>query len=239
MLNKSKHQVVMASILRDMYIEPALGPLLGFKGGTCAYFFYGLPRFSVDLDFDWLGSANEKEQETALQAIKRIASLYGTIKESYIKNFTIFILLSYGEQDRNIKIEISRRLPDVDMGKRFVLKEYFGISMLVATKPNMFASKLVALTNRPELVTRDIFDIDFFFKQLWDIDEEIITVRGGKPLKEYLTDCITAVKSVKENELLAGLGELVDEKQKDWVKSKMIPEVLFQLQNYQASLTRK
>ena len=111
--------------------------------------------------------------------------------------------------------------------------------MLVATKPNMFASKLVALTNRPELVTRDIFDIDFFFKQLWDIDEEIITVRGGKPLKEYLTDCITAVKSVKENELLAGLGELVDEKQKDWVKSKMIPEVLFQLQNYQASLTRK
>ena len=42
----------MGQILKDIYTDVSISPLLGLKGGTCAYFFYGLPRFSVDLDFD-------------------------------------------------------------------------------------------------------------------------------------------------------------------------------------------
>ncbi|PIZ76423.1 hypothetical protein COY05_01425 [Candidatus Peregrinibacteria bacterium CG_4_10_14_0_2_um_filter_38_24] len=54
MLNKEKHQLIMGQILRDIYSDTEISSLLGFKGGTCAYFFYNLPRFSVDLDFDLL-----------------------------------------------------------------------------------------------------------------------------------------------------------------------------------------
>lgn len=50
MLNKEKHQLVMAQILKDIYSDIALASLLGFKGGTAANIFYGSPRFSVDLD---------------------------------------------------------------------------------------------------------------------------------------------------------------------------------------------
>ena len=62
MLNREKHQLIMGQILKDIYTDVTISPLLGFKGGTCAYFFYNLPRFSVDLDFDLL-VVNEENQK--------------------------------------------------------------------------------------------------------------------------------------------------------------------------------
>ncbi len=35
---------------KDIYTDPMIGPILGFKGGTAVYLFYNLNRFSVDLD---------------------------------------------------------------------------------------------------------------------------------------------------------------------------------------------
>ena len=50
MLNKEKHQLIMGQILRDMYGDVSVSSLIGFKGGTCAYFFYGLPWFLAKVD---------------------------------------------------------------------------------------------------------------------------------------------------------------------------------------------
>ena len=44
------HKNVLIRILKDIFTDPTIGPVLGFKGGTAAYLFYGLNRFSVDLD---------------------------------------------------------------------------------------------------------------------------------------------------------------------------------------------
>ena len=44
----------MLQILRDIYSDLELANYLGFKGGTALMFFHGLPRFSVDLDFNLL-----------------------------------------------------------------------------------------------------------------------------------------------------------------------------------------
>ncbi|PIS43599.1 hypothetical protein COS69_01720 [Candidatus Kaiserbacteria bacterium CG06_land_8_20_14_3_00_49_31] len=71
MLNKEKHQLIMGRILKDVYTDVSIAPLLGFKGGTCAYFFYGLPRFSVDLDFD-LFSPDEIKQTLLFDTIRKI-----------------------------------------------------------------------------------------------------------------------------------------------------------------------
>ena len=62
-LNITTHRNLLLKILKDIYSDTALGPVLGFKGGTAAYFFYDLPRFSVDLDFDLLDTG-KKEDET-------------------------------------------------------------------------------------------------------------------------------------------------------------------------------
>jgi len=236
MLNKEKHQLVMGQILRDIYLDTSISSLLGFKGGTCAYFFYGLTRFSVDLDFD-LFSSDEAIQKRVHEKIHSILRKYGEIKDNTIKRNTIFFLLSYGNVDHNIKIEMNVRILIPDIKKHYEVREYLGISMFAGKKDYLFASKLSALIDRRLLAMRDIYDIWFFAKNSWDINAEVLKVRTGKTIKEHMADCILVIEAVKDNEILRGLAELLlGEKEKAWAKTHLRKEVTFLLKNYQAVL---
>lgn len=235
MLNTEKHQLIMGRILQDIYSDTSISSYLGFKGGTCAYFFYNLPRFSVDLDFD-LFQHDENIGKLIFERIKNILEIYGEIKDSYIKLNTIFFLLSYGDTDHNIKIEINTRLNDKNIREYFEFEEYLGILMFISSKPYMFANKLAALTSRKDVAMRDIYDIWFFAKNNWDIDIQVLKIRTGKDIKEHFSDCISIVESIKDNEILQGLGELLNEKQKIWVKINLRKETILLLKNYQSVL---
>jgi len=232
MLNREKHQLIMGQILKDIYTDITIGPLLGFKGGTCAYFFYNLPRFSVDLDFDLL-VITEKNQKIVFEKIIFILSKYGKIKDQYIKRFTIFALLSYGDEDHNIKVEINVRELAENTRNLYELKEYLGISMFVAKKDYLFSSKLSALTLRNETAMRDIYDIHHFAKNNWDINAEVLQERTGKSTREYLAICIAFIEKVKGNQILHGLGELIPgEGEKVWIKNHLKADSIFMLKNY-------
>ena len=231
MLNRSKHQLLMGQILKDIYTDITIATLLGFKGGTCAYFFYDLPRFSVDLDFDLL-HADEKNQNIVFTKITDILKNYGTLKDQYIKRYTVFALLSYGDSDHNIKIEINIRNQNKNMRDHFTIKEYLGISMLVAKQEYLFTSKLIALTSRREPAMRDIYDIHFFAKNNWDIDTKILQSNTNKKIAQYLAECITFVEKIKSNQIMQGLGELISPKEKLWVKNHLINDTIFMLKNY-------
>jgi len=232
MLNKEKHQLIMGNILKDIYIDTSISSLLGFKGGTCAYFFYGLPRFSVDLDFDLL-VVNEKNQKIVFERIVNILSKYGEVKNKYIKRYTIFALLSYGGDDHNIKIEINIRQLTENIKSHYELKEYLGVLMLVCKKDYMFTSKLLALTLRKEIATRDVYDIYYFAKNNWDINGEVIKERINKNTREYLFECIEFVEKIKDSQILHGLGELIDnEKEKAWIRNHLKIDTIFMLKNY-------
>ena len=236
MLSREKHQLIMGRILRDIYSDIAIAPLLGFKGGTCPSLFYNLPRFSVDLDFDLL-AAGEENQKLVFEKIVGILSAHGRIKDQYIKRFTIFALLSYGDDDHNIKIEINIRESAANIKDCYEMKEYLGISMFAAKKDYLFAGKLLALTSRPETAMRDIYDIHYFAKNNWDINAEVIKEKTGKTVKTYLIDCVALIENVKNSQILQGLGELVDsEKEKAWVKSHLKSDAVFMLKNYMSAL---
>jgi len=80
---------------------------------------------------------------------------------------------------------------------------------------------------------RDIYDIYYFAKNNWDINDEVIKERTGKTTKEYLADCIAFIEKVEDNQMLQGLGELVDsEKEKEWIKNHLKSETIFTLRNY-------
>lgn len=211
---------MIVRILKDLYSDAKIAPWLGFKGGTACLLFYNLSRYSVDLDFDLL---DEKKKEQAFLRVKEIAEKYAKIKEAYRKRNTIFLLLSYGEKDHNIKIEISTRNPD----NHFEVLNYLGISMKVMAMDDMFANKLVALLERKTTASRDIFDLHYFFSQNWDINEKIIKQRTGKSLDKYLKDCLKFIEKYDNKNILHGLGELVDEKQKDWVRKNLKKDLLF------------
>lgn len=236
MLNREKHQLIMGRILRDIYTSVPIAPLLGFKGGTAAYFFYGLPRFSVDLDFDAL-TPEEDRQKELFESLQEILREHGEVKDNHIKRNTLFFLLSYGHADHNIKLEINRRTNLPKIIDRFELKKYLGISMLVAKKSYLFASKLAALVLRSKTAMRDIYDLWYFAKNNWDIDVEIVKILTGKSLKKHLTECIAIIERVKDNQILQGIGELLSEKEKTWVKTHLRTEIIFLLKNYRSVLT--
>jgi Domain of unknown function (DUF1814). len=76
-INLTIQKNILFQILKDIYTETAIAPLLGFKGGTAAFMFHGLDRFSVDLDFDLL---DETKAERVFAYIEKTAGQYGVIK---------------------------------------------------------------------------------------------------------------------------------------------------------------
>jgi predicted nucleotidyltransferase component of viral defense system len=214
------HKAVLLQILKEVYTDTSLGPVLGLKGGTAAYLVYDLGRFSVDLDL-----LDERKEDYVFGKIETILKGFGTIRERYKKHHTLFFLLSYSEEAHNIKVEISRRKFD----SQYEIKNYLGISMLVMVKEDMFAHKLVALLERGKTANRDIFDVWFFLKNNWPINTQIVEKRTGLPFKVYLKKCIDFLEGYSDRYILAGIGELLDEKQKAWVKSNLKKDVLFLL----------
>ncbi|MBI2426689.1 MAG: nucleotidyl transferase AbiEii/AbiGii toxin family protein [Candidatus Kerfeldbacteria bacterium] len=222
MLTIEKHKSILIRILKDIYTDNTLGPLLGFKGGTAAFLFYDLPRFSVDLDFDLLDASTEDE---VFEKVGTILSGYGKVKGQRKKYYTLFFELSYADADQNIKVEISRR----SFESKYEVVNYFGISMNVMVKEDMFANKIMALYERMERANRDIFDVWFFLQNNWPINVELVEKRMELPFQEFLAKCIRKLEKISSRSILAGMGELLDAKQKAWAKAKLKQETLFLL----------
>ena len=228
-LDIPKHKGILIRILKDIYTDQPIAPILGFKGGTAATMFYQLSRFSVDLDFDLL---DETKEEFVFERIGEIISEYGTIKSKRKKRFTLFFELSYGEGDRSIKVEINRR----NFGSRYELGTYFGISMKVMVKEDMAAHKLVAMVERLGRTNRDIFDVWFFLQKDWPINRELVEKRTHVTFREFLQTCIDALEKMPDRGILGGMGELLDEKQKTWARVKLRTETIFLLKVKLATL---
>lgn len=225
MLDKAKHKTILIKILKDFYSNPEVGRYLGFKGGTAAFLFYGLSRLSVDLDFDLL---NKEKKEEIFKEVPKILSKYGQLIEAVEKRFTLFFLLSYKQGERKIKIEISKR----DVIVSYEVKSLFGVPVLVMKKEDMAAFKLVALLTRKKFASRDLFDLWFFLKNDWAISERVIKERTGLSLKEALAKAIEKAKSISKKQLLQGLGDLLEKRQKNWVKDRLKQELIFYLKLY-------
>lgn len=218
-LDTSVHKTILFQILKDVYSDTTIAPFLGFKGGTAALMFYGLDRFSVDLDFDLLA---EDKETLVFDKILTIVKKYGTIKESYIKRFNLFCSISYADQAHNIKLEINRR----QFGSSYEIKTYLGVSMLVMVPADMFAHKLMAMHERIGKTSRDIYDVWFFLARHFPINQAIVQNRSQLPLSALIQKCIDQLENLNNKHILDGVGELLSVGQKDWAKAKLKAETI-------------
>lgn len=225
MFDQAKHKVILIEILKSIYGDPDLRTILGFKGGTAAMLFYDLPRLSVDLDFDLL---NADKKELVFKRMKTILERHGVLREAREKRFTLFFLLSYEKGEHTIKIDISKRKGM----SGFESKGYLGIAALVMRKEDMAAGKLSALLTRKKFAMRDVFDIWFFLKNKWQVNEMVLTEKTGLSLTKSLEQAIKKLNNINKNQILQGLGDLLDVKQKVWVREKLIEETMFYLRLY-------
>jgi hypothetical protein len=58
----------------------------------------------------------------------------------------------------------------------------------------------------------------FFLKNNWKVNKEIVKKRTSMPIQQLLKKCIEIVEGISNRGILSGIGELLDEKQKSWVK---------------------
>ena len=97
-LDITTHRNILIYILKDISSDIELAPLLGFKGGTAAYMFYNLTRFSVDLDFDLLDKTKE---DLVFEKLQNILDKYGSVIEARQKRYCLFYRLSYHNKIEN------------------------------------------------------------------------------------------------------------------------------------------
>jgi predicted nucleotidyltransferase component of viral defense system len=220
MLIIDKHEILLKQILKDIYKNKILRGQLAFKGGTCLYMFYGLERFSTDLDFNHLSNDLDEKELTS------IISNYLKIDEKHSKKYTWIWIGSYEKGLQKIKIEVNKRkYPD-----KYINIDFLGISIPTMQPEYMFAHKLCAITDRRILQNRDLFDSWFMFQKQWEPNEEIIKIRTGLSKNEYYEKIIDFINARKHRiSILDGLGEVLDKKKKIWVKENLLEELLFQL----------
>lgn len=213
MLNKDKHRQILFQILKEIF-ESDFSKFIALKWWTACYFLHSLDRFSTDLDFDLIDTTQNVD-EKMINILKK----YWEIKKGNK------IILSYSQNDDNIKVDINR---NIWKNNTYEIKNFFGIDMRVQTKETIFANKLVALTERN--TNRDIYDVYFFFKNMWDINEKIIIERTWKTKKELLEIILNKLKNLWDTyKILDGLWEVLDAKQKVFVKEKLIKELIWMI----------
>ena len=103
----------------------------------------------------------------------------------------------------------------------------------------MFAHKLCAFIsrykNQDTIANRDLFDIHFFLQKGINPKETIIQTRIKKILNKtlttkefykYLIKFINQYKETIQKNILYGLGELINEQQKNTIKKELLEEII-------------
>lgn len=227
-MNKEEHRRRMLKILDDISSNPKLALNLGFKGGTCCYFIYGLDRFSVDLDFDLLHS--EKKNQV-LSELDKVLKGHGEVK---MEGNVFARKIKYNDESNTVKIDISDRF-DINRLNIYEIKDVVsGLPLKVLSQSDIFAHKLVALTERYNnkiknkvIANRDLYDINFFFDNDWRYSQSIIELRSQKTCREYFKEVLKMIeRHVDEKNILEGLGSLVEDKKRNWIKNNLKKAVL-------------
>mgnify|MGYP002868017749 FL=1 len=233
-LDSAKQKNILISILKEIYSHPGIGPVMGFKGGTAAYHFYNLDRFSVDLDFDLL---DWQKAEPVYAEIRKLLKPFGKIKQTERTGYSLTFHLVSGDTDtepQEVKLEINRW----EFGSRFILLSNLGVPMNVMIPEDMLANKLVAMTQRMGKANRDLYDAWFFLSHGWQVNAEIVEKRTGLPLNRFLEKCRESVAVVNTGNILSGMGELTNKKQETWIKNNLKSELVFQLNLYLEKLSK-
>lgn len=218
LFDSTVHKRYLSLLLTEL--AKAFPEKIAFKGGSSAYFFYNLPRFSFDLDFDMLRPFSAAD----IDLFREVISRYGQMREFRDKQNTLFCLFDYGKGHPNIKIELNRRV-----WKNNVYKPvwFFGVPIAIADEATVLTNKLIALTDRKLPVARDLYDSWYFLKIGFPIKEALVMERTGKDLAAYLKAAMVFVKrTYTARNVLHGLGDALDEKQKAWAKVHLVSEAI-------------
>jgi len=199
------HKAWLYRTLTRIFDDAELARVLYFKGGTCAAMLGYLDRFSVDLDFDYLGT-DEFLPKTKLTLESIFTELGLTIHDQSTVVPQYFLKYEAPLHARNtMKIDVAILPPKANLYEK---KRFNEIDRIITcqTIETMMANKLVALTDRYEhnesIAARDVYDIHHFFIQGYRYSEAVIEERTGKQMVQFFTDLIVFIENHITEEII-------------------------------------
>jgi hypothetical protein len=159
--------------------------------------------------------------------LEKVLGAYGEVKTKQSMR------LVYTEGVQGLKVDVSVRHMENVHNVYEVADVVSGVPVRALRREDIFAHKLVAITDRSKdteelfIANRDLFDIHHFFTQRWNFTHKIVELRTGVSVQEYLQKLTQFIEvHVDEKNVLLGLGELVTESQRMWVEKSLKKEVL-------------
>lgn len=245
-LREIMQEIALAGLQRSGFFEKA-----AFYGGTSLRIFYGLDRYSEDLDFSLLEKNKEFSMEPYLEAMilefnalgmevsvkEKIKTNSSTIESAFLKSETIWkelvlenVVPQNGLNQKaiiKIKLEVDTQPPlGFDTEEKLLLKP-FSFYVKCLTLSDLFAGKMHALLFRKwknNVKGRDWYDLEWYIKKGVSLNLNHFVMRAmdsGDWMKNSMT----------ENELKELLKSRIEEVDIHRIKADIIrfiphPQVL-------------
>lgn len=217
-LREIMQEITLAGLSRTNFFEKA-----AFYGGTALRVFYGLDRFSEDLDFSLFKSNPDFSLEPyfsaileEFEAIGMIVSIkekkktkQSTIDSAFLKSETVWkeliledIIKQTGVKSNKtikIKIEVDREPPlDFETEENLLIRP-FSFYVKCFSRPSLFAGKMHALLYRKwknRVKGRDWYDLEWYIKKGIPLDVSHFLHRT-KDTGDWQEDTITSAQIIE------------------------------------------
>ena len=197
-------------IILNSIFKHNLGKSMFFTGGTAMRFFYNMPRFSEDLDFDTPGLNFEDFMEISEWVKKGLLKEGFSIEVSSEKRDNVYVTELYFKDvmetykitdkrgmDLMVKIEVYKPSWDLQSESDVLSLYGYNFSSILLEKGLLFSEKLCALVNRNR--GRDIYDTLFMLRKRFPFNEDVL---AANKIKGSPKDIILKhLKSLSEKEL--------------------------------------
>jgi hypothetical protein len=193
------------------------GAQIAFKGGTALKLFYGLPRYSEDVDYDMLPGGSGEELLNILSRLFKKQKW--EITDQALKHFTLLFELRFAGVDRNfrLKIEISTRKKHFDTS----IQSLRGVPVLTLEPSVLMTEKLITFLERD--AGRDIFDAWFILNGAYPLNESMIREGFGDERRFYQS-MLEKVTKADPMKISRDTGKLIGPDQRNWIKTSFLTD---------------
>ncbi len=190
-----------------------------FKGGTALFFFYRLPRFSEDLDFNILDGTDEQRtietlhRDLLLVGVENRFKITSSNETSATYQFSVKGPLYTSEvSGLTVKVDISKRektlrkpkIMQIDSQYRDVLP----FSAIVMDISEIKAEKVRAVTTRDK--ARDVYDIFFLMRNFGDsMDKDLVNQKLGYYGRKFSIEEFAESLNRKKSKWISELSSIV------------------------------
>ncbi len=194
-----RHEVFEMEVLDRMNSSRLLNPLV-FGGGSMLRLCHELNRYSVDLDFWFVGKTPQRG------FFRKLLDTLGRdyeITDSHIKRFTMLVEVRAAKYPKRLKLEIRRETKACECQDKIAYSPFSTIQILLKAHSleQTMNNKIDALLDRGEI--RDCFDIEFMLRRGTDLPK----ISAGQ-----IDDLRKKVKGFKDRDFKVKLGSIVDVK---------------------------